>query len=117
MSYRLRTEVLGSLHLRTEQRHARLHTWISERTRESKAAEILRLLDNLGQVSDVHIRHMIEHSPLAYRISPADREELITLLINLTRAARFHTTNGTGLQCSAVYGEEAATTRSPWEKE
>ena len=28
----------------------------------------------------------------------------------------FHTTNGTGLQCSAVYGEEAATHSPPWEK-
>lgn len=27
----------------------------------------------------------------------------------------FHTTNGTGLQCSAVYGEETATHRAPWE--
>lgn len=27
----------------------------------------------------------------------------------------FHTTNGTGLQCSAVYGEEAKTLSPPWE--
>ncbi len=27
----------------------------------------------------------------------------------------FHTTNGTGLQCSAVYGEEAAAWTPPWE--
>ena len=27
----------------------------------------------------------------------------------------FHTTNGTGLQCSAVYGEEAEAFASPWE--
>jgi outer membrane protein assembly factor BamB len=26
----------------------------------------------------------------------------------------FHTTNGTGLQCSAVYGEEAAAHQAPW---
>jgi outer membrane protein assembly factor BamB len=28
----------------------------------------------------------------------------------------FHTTNGTGLQCSAVYGKEAETLTPPWEK-
>ena len=28
----------------------------------------------------------------------------------------FHTTNGTGLQCSAVYGEEAAGFTVPWQK-
>jgi outer membrane protein assembly factor BamB len=28
----------------------------------------------------------------------------------------FHTTNGTGLQCSAVYGEEADRLISPWEE-
>ena len=26
----------------------------------------------------------------------------------------FHTTNGTGIQCSAVYGKEAATHQPPW---
>ncbi len=29
----------------------------------------------------------------------------------------FHTTNGTGLQCSAVYGEEAETLSPPWQRD
>ena len=54
-----------------------------------------------------------QHVRLASCGPPVDL--LVCLGAFVSNGRIFHTTNGTGLQCSAVYGEEAKTLSPPWQ--
>lgn len=66
-------------------------------TRDQKASKVLEILTRLGQVGEDQIRRLVRQARFPAPIPATLREELTHLLINLTKSARFHTTNGTRL--------------------
>jgi serine/threonine protein kinase len=70
---------------------------IRERWRNAHARDVLAQLQSLGCVNEGAIRQLVENWPEGKDLTKDQREELITLLTNLVRNARFHTTCGTPL--------------------
>ncbi len=74
---------------------------------ERKAEEIQHLLQNLGCVTEGTIRKLVQSAAQGKGRIPRERqEEVIALLVNLTRGARFLTTQGaprsTYLRCESL---------------
>jgi serine/threonine protein kinase len=74
-----------------------LYGWLAatirKRGQAKKADEINKWLEQLGAYTEPAVRQIVEGWPNAH-ISPSQREELTSLLVNLTRGARLITTNG-----------------------
>jgi hypothetical protein len=66
---------------------------IRKRGREKQAGDIKKWLERLGAYTEPAIRHIVEGWQNE-KITASQREELIVLLVNLTRGARFITTQG-----------------------
>jgi serine/threonine protein kinase len=70
--------------------------YLHKRGREKRTQEIKQWLEDLGCHSETAVRNLVEEwADNVPAITAAQREEVIGLLINLTRGARFLTTNGT----------------------
>jgi hypothetical protein len=63
--------------------------------RESRTETVLRFLHELGCLNEADVRRLVEQSAPSLKITRQQRDELIVLLTNLVRGARFHTTCGT----------------------
>jgi serine/threonine protein kinase len=72
-----------------------LVTALRGRMRDTPARQVLKTLHDLGCLTEGDIRTLIRQWRPATPVSPATRDELATLLTNLTRTCRFHTTHGT----------------------
>lgn len=71
--------------------------FIRGRLRVEPTAKVLKTLHDLGCQSDAAVREMVQNWKPADPVSSSEREQLATLLANLVRGARFHTTQGTPL--------------------
>src|SRR5947208_2125643 len=71
--------------------------YLRARTRDRRQAEVLQFLHDLGCVTDTEVRELIDGWDPPAPLASAVRAELILLLTNLVRGARFHTTQGTPL--------------------
>ena len=72
-----------------------LRVYIRENFGDKKADQVRQFLLELGGLSEAEIRkHVLKWNPPKPLTAP-QREEFITALVNLSQAARFHTTNGT----------------------
>ena len=69
--------------------------WIRKQMRDARTAEVLRFLRDIGCLSEPNVRGLVTAWSKTVSITTQQREELTTLLTNLTRGARFHTTHGT----------------------
>jgi hypothetical protein len=69
-----------------------------------KGSDVQKLLEQLANASGPAIRSLVEKAAKERKVPKEDAEELIQLLTNLSKNARFHTTNGTKL--SAVVQTE-----------
>jgi hypothetical protein len=74
-----------------------LVNYIRTRTCEARKTEVLKYLHDLGSVSDSEVQQLVKNWQPSAAIPAAVREELTSLLTNLCRGARFHTTQGTPL--------------------
>jgi serine/threonine protein kinase len=72
-----------------------LVTALRGRMRDAPARQVLKTLHDLGCLTEGNIRTLVRQWRPAVPVSPATRDELATLLTNLTRTCRFHTTHGT----------------------
>jgi hypothetical protein len=72
-----------------------LVTALRARMRDAPARYVLETLHDLGCLTEGNIRTLVRQWRPAVSVSPATRDELATLLTNLTRTCRFHTTHGT----------------------
>ncbi|WP_439625029.1 serine/threonine-protein kinase [Gemmata sp.] len=70
---------------------------IGKRWRNKKAAEVLAFLKELGLKTDVDVRQAVENWTPPKGFTEQHKGELIGLLTNLVRSARFHSTNGTAV--------------------
>jgi hypothetical protein len=70
---------------------------LGKRWRNKRASEVAAFLKELGLQTDKDVRLAVETWPAPKGFTREDKEELITLLTNLVRSARFHSTNGTPL--------------------
>jgi hypothetical protein len=77
--------------------YAWLVSYLRKRGHEKRADEIKRWLDELGCLTEAGIRQLVEGWAADHpnALSGEQREELIGLLVNLSRGARFLSTNGT----------------------
>ena len=57
----------------------------------------MRFLNDIAGASDAQVRRLVAEWKAPAGVTPAARQELADLLVNLTRGARFHTTQGTAL--------------------
>ncbi len=64
---------------------------------DSKAKDVLTFLQKLGCVNEDDIRKLVEGYKFPKPLERKYRDELIMLLTNLSRGARFHSTHGTAL--------------------
>jgi hypothetical protein len=71
--------------------------YLRDRTRRKKSSEVLRFLAELGACSEQQVRGLVDRWRPPTPVAPQVREELATLLTNLVRGARFHSTHGTPL--------------------
>ncbi len=62
-----------------------------------KGSDVQKLLEQLANASGPAIRSLVEKAAKERNVPKEDAEELIQLLTNLSKNARFHTTNGTKL--------------------
>jgi serine/threonine protein kinase len=71
-------------------------SYVRSRASQNRAAEMRQLLEDLAVLTEPQIREMVEDwaSTRKSKISASDREELIAVLTNLARGARFLTTQG-----------------------
>ena len=68
--------------------------YLHKRGREKRTQEIKQWLEDLGCHSETAVRNLVEEwADNVPAITAAQREEVIGLLINLTRGARFLTTS------------------------
>ena len=67
------------------------------RMRNAPARQVLKTLHDLGCLNEGAVRTLVRQWRPAVPVSPATRNEMATLLTNLTRTCRFHTTHGTPL--------------------
>jgi serine/threonine protein kinase len=74
-----------------------LVSYLRDRARQKRTAEVLKFLHDLGCASEAEVQKLVAHWEPPVSVAPALREELAQLLINLVRGARFHTTQGTPL--------------------
>jgi len=65
--------------------------------RNAPARQVLKTLHDLGCLNEGAVRTLVRQWRPAVPVSPATRNEMATLLTNLTRTCRFHTTHGTPL--------------------
>lgn len=70
---------------------------LRKRGRNKKTAEVLEFLEQLGLQSEADVRQAVGKWSAPEAFTDENKEELIGLLINLTRGARFHSTQGTAL--------------------
>jgi serine/threonine protein kinase len=70
-------------------------SWIRKTMRDSRTRDVLRFLHDLGALSESDVRKVIGDWARNVSLTDTQRDELTTLLSNLTRGARFHTTQGT----------------------
>lgn len=70
---------------------------LRRRGRNKKTTEVLEFLDQLGLKAEADVRQAVKNWSPPEGFSEAHKTELIALLINLTRGARFHSTQGTAL--------------------
>ncbi|HVK08562.1 MAG TPA: serine/threonine-protein kinase [Gemmataceae bacterium] len=70
---------------------------IRERMRLADTAKVLKALRDLGCLSDADVRGLVENWKPDPPVGQDIRNELVALLTNLVRGARFHTTQGTPL--------------------
>jgi serine/threonine protein kinase len=75
-----------------------LITQLRTMSENHKVSEVAAFLNELGMKSDVDVRAAVESWPAPKGFTKEDKEELIILLSNLVRSARFHSTNGTPLR-------------------
>jgi hypothetical protein len=69
--------------------------YIRKRGHENRAGEVKAWLEDLGLLSEAVVRQCVEDwAEDQAAVTPEQQEELIGLLVNLTRGARFLTTNG-----------------------
>jgi serine/threonine protein kinase len=72
--------------------------WVGNKIRESgyqkRASEILALLQKLGNVSEPDLRRLVEEAFAKVQVPRRQQEEVIAVLLNLSRGARFLTTAG-----------------------
>jgi hypothetical protein len=69
--------------------------FIRSRAKARKSSDVLQWLQGLGCVSEGTVRTLVEQWQPGVPVAASVREELIGLLTNLVRGARFHTTQGT----------------------
>jgi serine/threonine protein kinase len=71
-------------------------SYVRSRASKNRAAEMRQLLEDLAALTEPHIRVMVEDwaVPRKSKINDQEREELIAVLTNLARGARFLTTEG-----------------------
>lgn len=70
--------------------------YLRRKAREDRAQQLHRWLEDLGCLSEAAVRSLVEDWAAGQpSLSEAQREELIGLLINLTRGARFLSSHGT----------------------
>ncbi|MGL6097739.1 MAG: serine/threonine-protein kinase [Fimbriiglobus sp.] len=67
---------------------------IGKRWRQQKASDVMAFLKNLGLKSEQDVRQAVEQWSAPPGFTAENKEELISLLANLVRSARFHSTNG-----------------------
>jgi serine/threonine protein kinase len=68
---------------------------IGKRWKHKKASEVMAFLKELGLKTEKDVRQAVENWTAPPGFTKQQKEELITLLGNLVRSARFHSTNGT----------------------
>ncbi len=66
-------------------------------SRNQKTAQVLEFMQRLGLLNEADVRQAVGNWRAPQGFSEANRQELIVLLINLIRGARFHSTQGTPL--------------------
>ena len=71
-------------------------SYVRSRASKNRAAEMRQLLEDLAALTEPHIRDMVEEwaATRKSKLSDQEREELIAVLTNLARGARFLTTQG-----------------------
>jgi hypothetical protein len=70
---------------------------LRKRGRNKKTAEVLEFLELLGLQTESDVREAVGNWAPPEGFTEENKEELISLLINLTRGARFHSTQGAAL--------------------
>lgn len=68
---------------------------LGKRWKNKKASEVMAFLKELGLKTDKDVRQAVDNWSEPQHFTRQHKEELITLLTNLVRSARFHSTNGT----------------------
>ncbi len=68
---------------------------LGNRWKNRKASEVMAFLKELGLKTDRDVRQAVENWSAPPGFTKPQKEELISLLTNLVRSARFHSTNGT----------------------
>ncbi len=74
-----------------------LTSYLRDWARTQKTVRVLAFMEQLGLVSETEVREAVKNWNAPKIFTPAQKEELTDLLINLVRGARFHSTNGTPL--------------------
>lgn len=68
---------------------------LKEWGKNRKAAEVMKFLQDLGLKTETDVRQAVENWKAPKGFTQAQKDELLALLTNLVRSARFHSTNGT----------------------
>jgi len=70
---------------------------LRKRGRNKKTTEVLEFLEQLGLQTEADVRQAVSNWTPPEGFTDEHKKELITLLINLTRGARFHSAHGTAI--------------------
>ena len=68
--------------------------FFQQRVPNRRADELKKLLEDVGSNTEQGVRHIVEGFEFPRPLQHSEKEELIALLVNLTRGARFLTTQG-----------------------
>lgn len=72
-------------------------TYLRNKARKEKTTKALKFLRDLGCASDAEVKALVERWEAPHGFTAEQRGELVVLLTNLVRGARFHSTQGTPL--------------------
>jgi serine/threonine protein kinase len=70
---------------------------LREWARGQKTSRVLEFMDKLGLRTEAEVRQAVDNWSAPKGFTEENKRELVTLLTNLVRGARFHSTNGTPL--------------------
>jgi len=74
-----------------------LISFLRNRARGQKTSEVLAFIKELGLKTDADVREAVQSWVMPQGFTETNRDEMIGLLCNLVRGARFHSTQGTPL--------------------